>query len=126
MSYVPHPWDDFVTAERRAPRKRKEGISYGRAMTLRNNAMIEGGKHPMTKMPLREPRGETCGSCRHSIAHSVSKRYFKCNLVPITFGPGTDIRLKWPACVKWEAARPTSEETPRDLHSNKAETTHGS
>lgn len=32
-----------------------------------------------------------------------AKRYWKCGLVKATGGPGTDIRLKWAACSRWEA-----------------------
>jgi len=30
-------------------------------------------------------------------------RPWKCGLVKATGGPGTDIRLKWAACSRWEA-----------------------
>lgn len=48
------------------------------------------------------PAGETCGTCRHARYHETAKRYWKCALVKSTSGPGTDIRLKWPACSKWQ------------------------
>lgn len=36
--------------------------------------------------------------------HGGKRTYYKCMLMPVTNGPGSDIRLSWPACVKWEAA----------------------
>lgn len=49
------------------------------------------------------PTGQTCGSCKHSYCVEYAKRYHKCRLVKATGGPGTDIRLKWAACSRWEA-----------------------
>jgi len=52
--------------------------------------------------PGTGPKGETCRSCKHSYYHEMSKRYWKCDLVEPTGGLGTDIRLKWAACLYWE------------------------
>lgn len=49
------------------------------------------------------PAGETCRSCAHCYAVRYSKKYYKCDLVKETRGPGSDIKLKWPACARWEA-----------------------
>ena len=51
------------------------------------------------------PDGETCKTCAHSYSRSMAKRYYKCELVRATGGPATDIRLKWPACSRWERKR---------------------
>ena len=48
------------------------------------------------------PDGETCKTCRHAYSVKYSKRYWKCALVKPTCGLGSDIRLKWPACSRWE------------------------
>lgn len=53
--------------------------------------------------PGTGPDGEICRTCSHSYARRFSKNYWKCGLVPATGGQGTDIRLKSPACSKWEA-----------------------
>jgi len=50
------------------------------------------------------PKGETCRTCDHSIRwNHHGRKYWKCDLVKRTHGPGTDIRLKWAACRYWEA-----------------------
>lgn len=51
------------------------------------------------------PEGERCGTCRFKLSTGLrnTRRYFKCELTKNTWGPATDIRLKWPACAKWEA-----------------------
>jgi hypothetical protein len=94
-----------------APIGPKDTRSYTRRLTIRKNAMLAGGKHPATKMPLRHLQPEhssesfiqSCGTCAHSKRYSNGNRgWWKCELVPVTSGPGTDIRLRWPACVKWE------------------------
>lgn len=48
------------------------------------------------------PAGETCKTCAHSYCVKCAKTYHKCDLVKATGGPGTDIRLKWAACSRWE------------------------
>lgn len=53
---------------------------------------------------LPGPLAETCGTCANHVANDQwSKRYYKCKLVHWTHGPGTDIRLKDPACSLWRA-----------------------
>jgi hypothetical protein len=69
-----------------APRKAKRNQPKG------NAAPIGSG-----------PSGETCGSCKHAKCRVFAKRNWKCALVKATGVPGTDIRLKWAACSRWEA-----------------------
>ena len=54
--------------------------------------------------PGEGPEGETCKTCRHATYVQMSKRYHKCALTRHTWtgGPGSDIRLKDPACQFWE------------------------
>jgi hypothetical protein len=66
----------------------------------RQEAAFKEGWHPATGARLAA-NGETCGSCAHLVENRRAKTYFKCGLVMMTFGPLTDIRKKWPACVKW-------------------------
>lgn len=62
--------------------------------------------------PGSGPAGETCKTCQHSYGVELrsGKRYWKCGLVKATGGPGTDIRLKSPACSKFE--KPVEEKQP--------------
>ena len=106
LTLVPLP-DPLYAIEPRAIGP-KDTRSYTRRLTLRNAATLSGGKHPATGLPLLNlgkvmtKHDERCGNCKHLTGHSHDKTWYKCGLVPMTFGPGTDIRLKWPACVKWE------------------------
>lgn len=53
--------------------------------------------------PGAGPTGETCKSCRHKQGFGGSRTYYKCALfMHQTGSPTTDIRLKSPACEKWE------------------------
>jgi len=74
-----------------------------------------GWDHPMrpTKAKRGQPKGtaaqmgggprrETCGTCEDDYCVAYAKRYHKCRLVKATGGPGTDIRLKWAACSRFE------------------------
>jgi len=47
-------------------------------------------------------KGETCKTCDHHIVREFSKRYHKCDLINWTCGTGTDIRVRSPACHRWE------------------------
>lgn len=87
--------------ELRAVQEEYAEASTDRRRTIRQRLEIESGRHPATKMPLAD-NDETCGSCGHSKSvRPHDKRYWKCGLMPDTSGPGSDIRLKWPACTKW-------------------------
>lgn len=79
-----------------------QGLSAQRRRTIRNRAMIAQGFHPLTKLPLAR-NDETCGTCAHSHWVRMGNKYFKCSMNE-TSGPGTDIRVWWPACTKWEKA----------------------
>ena len=77
--------------------------SATRTRTARNNALLEAGVHPATKEPLLED-DKTCGDCDHAVRVTHNSRsYWKCELAGITRGPGTDIRIGWPAC-RWFAS----------------------
>lgn len=54
------------------------------------------------------PDGETCLTCEHSYCVKLGKTYHKCGLVKATCGPGTDIRLKWTACSRWQKKEASS------------------
>lgn len=67
---------------------------------IRAEIRIRRGFHPFG-FPLREPKGETCGSCAFSGHHGHGKGYYKCNLMK-DGGQATDLRISWPACQKWQ------------------------
>jgi hypothetical protein len=61
--------------------------------------------------PGSGPAGETCRSCAHRrILNTYGHNWHKCGLLEHrwTRGPGTDIRLKSPACLHW-APKPTPQ-----------------
>lgn len=86
-----------------------EKLSAGARLTLRRRRMLAARTHPVTRGPTRPDLG-TCGDCEHSYWRGEEqRRFWKCDLVPVTFGPGTDIRVSWPACEKHEPrTTPTS------------------
>jgi len=72
----------------------------GKLPELKKKGQAKGWAAP----PGSGPTGETCGTCAHAYAnHGHRKTFWKCELVRATLGPGTDIRLKWAACHRWEA-----------------------
>lgn len=54
--------------------------------------------------PGTGPAGETCGSCKHIYRKRMSKTYIKRKLTRASWtgGTGSDIRVRAPACEKWE------------------------
>ena len=46
--------------------------------------------------------GQKCAMCVHLYAKRYNKTYYKCDLNGDTNGPGTDWRVGWPACGRWE------------------------
>ena len=49
------------------------------------------------------PDGARCKTCAHLDSHPGAGRiYWKCLLRAYSHGPGTDHRVNWPACGKWE------------------------
>ncbi len=85
-------------------RRTDDKPSYTQRLTLRRRQSLERGIHPATHIELLS-EGGTCGGCVHARSHRPGNRhtYWKCDLLPMTFGPATDIRLSWPACIKFEA-----------------------
>lgn len=64
------------------------------------NKKVLLGLHPMG-MKLSGDGGR-CGWCKNLCRQESRVRTFlKCELVPATGGPATDIRAKWAACEKW-------------------------
>jgi len=64
---------------------------------------VRGNLDAYAATPGSGPDGETCRSCRHSVCNRPgNRRYWKCRLVRSTNSPATDIRLKTPACWRWE------------------------
>lgn len=49
------------------------------------------------------PQGAICKDCVHLFKHRPGKKHFyKCDLRNCTNGPGTDHRVSWPACGRFE------------------------
>lgn len=59
--------------------------------------------NPMLAALGAGPDGAQCGSCVHLLRLPYhGKTYIKCRLRGITHGTGTDHRVRWPACAKYE------------------------
>lgn len=97
--------------------RRNRGRTPGHGYFTRRDSMpeepfelqpYEGEPGPKNKVrgyaahPGTGPAGESCRTCKHLGGHSRGRRWYKCSLVKMTLGPGTDIRLKSPACWRWE------------------------
>lgn len=87
----------------------EEELGQDARRTRRRNELLAAGVHPTTRLRLREPAGETCGSCDWRQSFTPNRRTFhKCAAVAMTHGPATDVRLSWPACSGWTKAEPRS------------------
>ena len=49
------------------------------------------------------PEGVTCKTCRRLYRRHFDKMYIKCELRTCTRGAGSDHRVGYPACAKYEA-----------------------
>jgi hypothetical protein len=77
--------------------------SYTKRLTRRRRALLAQDTHPTTRLPLLGRGDATCGTCVHHYVDSGHARSFhKCGKVPHTNGPGTDVRVGWPACTAYE------------------------
>jgi hypothetical protein len=86
----------------------ENGLSAGQRLTIRNKQILNGGNHPATLAPLaaRNDTTLTCGTCSHHQALRYhNTMYHKCDLhrLGMTHSTASDIRVSWPACIKWEA-----------------------
>lgn len=58
---------------------------------------------PMVRKHGLSPGLATCKTCKHLFRKDYrAGAYYKCRLLGNTNGAGTDIRLKWSACGKYE------------------------
>lgn len=57
--------------------------------------------------PGTGPAGETCGNCKHCVQKRQRRNYYKCFKIKKnwTSGPGSDLRLRDPACMFFEKGR---------------------
>lgn len=59
--------------------------------------------NPCVRLYGVDPQGRKCKDCKHLIRdyyHRVT--YIKCELRKLTRGPGSDHRVRWDACKKFE------------------------
>lgn len=76
-----------------------EKLSRDRRLSLARARSLAAGRHPTTKRALVDD-ARTCRDCPHLWSHSRNRTYWKCGKVEATGGPGSDVRLSWPACVR--------------------------
>lgn len=51
-----------------------------------------------------------CGDCIYCVAKLRDRTYYKCEWMGVSSSEATDIRLKDPACDKWEERKTKNEE----------------
>ncbi len=65
--------------------------------------LVGGRMSAYADLPGSGPAGKTCKVCKHHVAwHYHNKIYNKCGLLKMTCGAATDIRVRMPACAKFE------------------------
>lgn len=95
------------------PARRGEKLTPDQARAIRQAATMTRGMHPLgsklhpdaAPVDDRQAEGLRCRGCVHVMGQGgTNGRYLKCDIHTITRGPGTDLRLWWPACDKRESA----------------------
>lgn len=76
-------------------------LSTGEKLTMKNRTLIANGYNPASRLELAGI-DETCGTCAHHVVRRRNQIWHKCDL-RLTAGAGSDLRISWPACIKWEA-----------------------
>lgn len=61
---------------------------------------VEG--NPCVALYGSDPAGRKCKACAHLCYFQQSARWYKCDLRKLTHGPGSDHRVNWPACAKFQ------------------------
>lgn len=63
----------------------------------------QANSNPMVRKAGLGPDGAKCKDCRFLIKTKPTNRvYYKCQLVGITHGAATDVRVGWDACRQYE------------------------
>jgi len=69
---------------------------------------IPTSDNPMVRTFGADPQGRKCKDCTHLLRNRYhGTTYIKCELRGITRGAGTDHRVKWDACKKYEEREAT-------------------
>lgn len=76
-------------------------------------SIVEQEPNPMRRAFGPGPEGTICRGCVFLVGKRWDKTYWKCGLRQNTNGPGTDHRVRWKSCSKFEK-RP--DETPRKVY----------
>lgn len=97
IDLTPASLTDRIGRDGRPPKPSRD-----RARTDKRTRMIEAGFHPTGQGPIHHD-GTKCGTCVNCIlVNGGARNYWKCKRLPITGGPGSDIRKSWPACPYYE------------------------
>lgn len=59
-------------------------------------------RNPCLEVFRKGPDGATCKKCQHLRRKSYAGTFIKCAMRPDTNGPGTDHRVHWQACGKYQ------------------------
>lgn len=76
--------------------------SPDRARTERRKIMLERGQHPTGNGAI--DLNHNCRECAHCIVKGYDRKYYKCDVSPLgeSRSAASDIRLSWPACLKFQ------------------------
>lgn len=91
------------------PEQPIEAIKPLRQLTDKQILQHRSKDNPCVRVFGAGPEGKQCKTCSHLHAKHWDKTYYKCDLRPDTNGPGTDHRVRWVACSRYEERQ---EETP--------------
>ena len=61
--------------------------------------MLAADPNPLVRKFGFGPEGQKCRQCAHLFYHQRANRYYKCRYRKLTFGPGSDHRVRWNACA---------------------------
>ncbi len=95
--------DLWGAAEMPAIEPPTQAMNSRRPLTATQKLHRKSKTNPMVEVYGAGPDGARCGDCIQFITKHFDKSYHKCLLRGDSNGPGTDQRVRWQACVKYEA-----------------------
>jgi hypothetical protein len=84
-----------------APPESEAGVSDQLKLGV-ESAFIPNDPNPCVRLYGYGPEGERCKTCAKLWSHRTARTYYKCELREFTRGPGSDHRVGWAACAKYE------------------------
>lgn len=80
--------------------KTRQPLSQEQIEWFQNTALTQTEPNPCVRLFGTGPAWKQCKDCTHLYRNHI--KYYKCDLRKHTNGPGSDHRVRWKACARFE------------------------